>query len=139
MPGLPEAEPEAWCFGWTAGMADGLLELVLAGVKTGTASSLQDYEDEGETVPEAGSLSIVLDGRGQPRALIEAVRVEVVPFDQVTAEHAASEGEGDRTLAYWRTVHEDVWRRYSARGFSANMPVVCERFRLVRTEADPRP
>nr|WP_062519643.1 ASCH domain-containing protein [Demequina silvatica] len=139
MPALPEPEPEAWCFGVTAGTADGLLELVLAGVKTGTASSLRDYADEGEAVPEAGTLSIILDGSGRPRALVETTAVDVVPFTEVTPEHAALEGEGDRSLEYWRAVHEEFWRTYSPQGFRADMPVVCERFRLVRAESDPRP
>ena len=32
-----------------------------------------------------------------------------VPFDEVSKEHAYKEGEGDRSLAYWRDVHEDFF------------------------------
>ena len=46
--GLPEQVPDAWAFGATSEQADELLGLVLAGTKTGTASSLWDYEAEGE-------------------------------------------------------------------------------------------
>ena len=42
---------------------------------------------------------IVTDGRGIPHALIATTRVDVVPFDEVSAEHAFLEGEGDRSLA----------------------------------------
>lgn len=38
------------------------------GVKTATASALWDYEAEGESLPEEGEFSIVLDGRGHPAA-----------------------------------------------------------------------
>ena len=38
-PALPEQTPGAWAFGATPDHADSLLALVLAGVKTGTASS----------------------------------------------------------------------------------------------------
>ncbi|MFJ4045924.1 ASCH domain-containing protein [Microbacterium sp. NPDC089987] len=133
VPGLPEAAPEAWAFGATAEHADGLLALMLAGTKTATASSLWDYEHTGEPLPEVGWLSIVLDGGGAPRALIETTAVEVVPFDRVSAAHAFAEGEGDRTLEYWREVHERYWRRYSdsPRGFEPDMPVVCEAFRVL--------
>ncbi|UVI37932.1 ASCH domain-containing protein [Brevibacterium spongiae] len=128
---LPEQIPEAWAFGATPEHADELLALVLNGTKTGTASALWDIEDEGEAVPAVGELSIILDGRSRPRALIETTAIDIVPFSEVTAEHAHSEGEGDRTLADWREIHERFWREHGSRGYSAEMPVVCERFRLL--------
>lgn len=78
-------------------------------------------------------MNIILDGRGRPRALIETTEVEIVPFGEVTAAHAYAEGEGDRTLEHWRRSHEQYWRMYSEspRGFEPDMPVVCERFRLL--------
>lgn len=132
-PSLPEARPEAWAFGATPDHADGLLALVLAGIKTGTATSLRDLETTGEPVPEEGEASIILDGAGVPRAVIETTGIRIVPFDEVGSEHAYAEGEGDRTLSQWREIHEQYWRRHSEdpRGFAPDMPVVCERFRLV--------
>ena len=125
--------PSAWSFGATPEQADGLLGLVLDGTKTATASALWDYEADGESLPEADTLSIILDGRGHPRALIESTQVDVVPFDEVDEEHAYLEGEGDRSLAHWREVHERFFTEHAAhdRGFSEDMPVVCERFRVV--------
>jgi|UPI00036C58D8 histidinol-phosphate aminotransferase len=132
LPGLPEAVPEAWAFGATPDHADGLLALVLEGTKTATASSLWDLEHTGDPVPGVGELSIILDGRGVPRALLETTAVEVVAFDEVSESHAFAEGEGDRSLAQWREVHEHYWRAYSAspRGFESRMPIVCERLKL---------
>ena len=130
-PELPAQLPEAWAFGATPEHADGLLRLVLDGVKTGTASSLCDYEADGDPLPEVGELSIILDGSGAPRAVLETTEVVTVPFDQVTAEHAHAEGEGDRTLAAWRQIHERFWTEHSHGGFAPDMPVVCERFRLI--------
>lgn len=126
--------PEAWSFGDSPELADELLALVLDGTKTGTAASLWEYDDEGEPVPEVGSLSIVLDGAGEPRALLRTTAVEVVPFDEVTEEHAHSEGEDDRTLESWRREHEKYWRRVfdgGEREFAPDMPVVCERFEVL--------
>lgn len=133
LPDLPETPPEAWGFGATPEHADELLALVLTGAKTGTASSLWDYEASGDSLPTVGELSIILDGAGTPRAVIETTAVEIVPFQAVDDEHAHAEGEGDRTLAYWREVHERYWRQHSEspRGFAPDMPVVCERFRLI--------
>lgn len=101
--GLPEQVPEAWAFGAEPAQADELLALVLAGIKSATASSLWAYEAEGEPLPTAGDLSILLDGRGEPRAVIRSTDVHVVPFRGVDAEHAHAEGEGDRSLAHWCT------------------------------------
>lgn len=133
LPELPETPPEAWPFGATPEHADELLELVLAGVKVGTASSMWDYEETGDPLPVVGELSIILDGAGAPRAVIQTTALEVVPFDRVDADHAFAEGEGDRTLAHWREVHEHYWRTHSEspRGFAPDMPVLCERFRLL--------
>lgn len=132
-PSLPQDLPEAWAFGATPEHADALLALMLSGTKTGTASSLWDYEASGDPVPAAGELSIILDGSGAPRAVIETTDVRTVPFDRVTAEHAHAEGEGDRTLRYWRESHERYWRTHSEspRGFEPDMPVVCELFRVI--------
>ena len=133
MPHLPPAVPAAWAFGATPAHADDLLALVLEGVKTATASAVWDHEATGEPIPVEGELSIILDGRAVPRAVIETTRVRIVPFHEVDAAHAAGEGEGDRTLEHWREVHERYWREHSAnpRGYEADMPVVCEEFRLV--------
>ena len=57
-----------------------------------------------------------------------------MPFCEVTAGHAYKEGEGDRSLAYWRKVHEDFFRaelEEAGLEFSPSMPVVCEEFEMV--------
>jgi len=133
IPSLPAEVPEAWAFGATPEHADGLLELVLAGTKTGTASSVWDYEASGEALPQVGDLSIILDGAGNPRAVIRTTSLRTVPFDEVDEEHAHAEGEGERTLAAWRDIHERFWRNHSdsPRGWAPDMPVLCERFELV--------
>lgn len=126
--------PEAWAFGDSPRLADELLGLVLAGTKTATASAVWEYEAAGEPLPRPGDLSIVLDGAGEPRALLRTTDVTTVPFEDVTAEHADAEGEDDRTLESWRTEHERYWRRTLAdigREFDPSMPVVCERFRVL--------
>lgn len=140
VPSLPPDPPEAWAFGATPDHANALLALVLDGIKTGTASSGWDYEATGEQIPGAGEFSIILDGAGQPRAVIETTDVCVVPFGEVDAAQAWAEGEDDRSLDAWRAIHERYWRSHSEnpRGWAPDMPVICERFRLVyREEAGP--
>ncbi|MEJ5914943.1 ASCH domain-containing protein [Pseudokineococcus sp. 1T1Z-3] len=130
--------PPAWAFGDSPEMADELLALVLAGTKTATASARWEYEHEGEDLPRAGDLSIVLDGAGHPRALVRTTSVDVVPFGEVGAEHARAEGEGDLSLAYWREVHERFFTEaleQVGRSFTRDLPVVCEGLTLLY----PRP
>lgn len=133
---LAVLRPPAWGFGATPEQADELLGLVLAGTKTATASALWDYEAEGEDLPEEGTLGIVVDGSGTPRGLVVTTRVRVVPFDEVDAEHARAEGEGDLSLEHWRAVHQDFFARHAShdRGFAPDMPVVLEELRVLHAE-----
>jgi uncharacterized protein YhfF len=114
----------SFAFGDSPTLADELLELVLEGVKTATCST----EDEPNT-STAGERWIVRDGRGTPRCVIETLEVTYRRYSEVDAAFAHEEGEGDRSLAYWRDAH----RRYFGRQgkFSEEMMLMCERFRLV--------
>lgn len=129
--------PPAWSFGDTPALADELLDLVLSGRKSATASLVVEYDDVSEPQPRKGDLSILLDGAGDPRALIRTTRVDVVPFSEVTAEFAYLEGEDDRTLESWRESHERYWRRAlagTAHEFDPSLDVLCERFQVLYSE-----
>lgn len=130
--------PPAWSFGDTPELADELLALVLGGVKTATAGAVWEYQAQDEPLPTKGDLAVILDGRGEPRALIRTTAVARVAFDDVSEEHAFLEGEGDRSLEEWRAAHEAYWRRtlpQVGHEFARGMEVVCERFELLY----PRP
>lgn len=71
----------------------------------------------------------MLDGRGVPRCVIETSEVTYRRFDEVDADFAFDEGEGDRSLAYWRSAHRTYFGRLGR--FSEDMMLMCERFRLV--------
>lgn len=124
------AQAISFSFGDSPELADELLALVLAGKKTATCGALRDYGGD-EPVPQVGRRDIVLDGRGEPAAVIETVSIEMKRFDEVDADFAAMEGEGDLSYDYWRTAHEAYFTRTG--GFSPDMILVCERFRLVET------
>lgn len=110
-------------------MADELLALVLAGTKTATCGALRDFPEDSIDRPVVGRRDIVLDGRGAPAAIIETVEVSVRRFDEVDERFAYDEGEGMRTVAEWRAGHQAYFERNG--GFSPDMELVCERFRLV--------
>lgn len=68
------------------------------------------------------------------RCVIRTTRVDIVPFGAVTAAHAAAEGEADGSLASWRELHWAYYHRELAGtpyAPTADMPVVCERFKVV--------
>jgi len=128
------AMPPAWSFGDSPAIAGELLKLPLRGRKTAMASALWEFEADGDPLPHPGDLAIVLDGAGEPGAVIRTTEIDIVPFDEVSAEHAWMEGEGDRSLVYWRAEHERAWRGALAGtpfSFDTAMPVVCERFELL--------
>ena len=125
---------EAFCFGDSEALADELAALVLQGRKRATASLVWRFETQAQPLPRPGDLCIVKSWAGQPLCVIETTRVDVLPFDQVRAEFASEEGEDDGGLASWRRNHEAFFGRECARLGRApgpDMPVVCERFRVV--------
>ncbi len=137
---LPTDPPPAEAFGDNAELADSLAALVLAGTKAATAALVWEYELEGVPLTAAGELEIVLNSTGEPVCILEYTAIEVVPFDQVTAEFAAREGEGDRTLEWWRNAHWNYFSRRCAvigREPAMDMPVVCQQFRVAWPPRDP--
>ena len=108
--------------------------LVVAGLKRATSPSVWSFEIRGEPLPKPGDLHVVTNWAGEAQCIIRTTAVAVVPFQHVTEEHAAEEGEGDRTLAWWRPVHWDYYaRELAGTEFqpSSDMPIVCERFERV--------
>jgi len=111
-----------------------LNQLILDGAKTATATLLWDYEFENETLPIVGEVQALLGWSNQLLGLIETSAIDIIPFQEVSAEYAALEGEGDLSLDYWRRVHMEVFTtvcRTIGKTASQDMPVVCEEFRLV--------
>ena len=126
------ADYEAWCYG--SDMPDDLAQLTRDGIKTATASAFPLYELEKEPFPAAGEYNMILRTDGTALCVTRTTRVYVVPFRDVSAEQAWREGEGDRSLAYWRRVHEAFFREEMAEvglPFTEDMGVVCEEFEVV--------
>jgi uncharacterized protein YhfF len=115
---------ETFSFGDNPALADELAELVLAGKKTATC-----WAAEQGLLTDDGKRMVVLDGAGRPRAVIETVELTQHRFPDVDAAFANDEGEGDRTLAYWRRAHEVYFTRLGQ--FTPDMLLWCERFRVV--------
>ena len=125
---------EAFHFDDNEPSANALAALVLAGTKRATASLLWTFEATDRRMPAEGDLSVMTNWSGTPLCVIETRHIAIVPYEDVTAEFAATEGEGDGSLRYWREAHWAFFGRECARiGRTPDlrMPVVCERFEVV--------
>ena len=128
---LADCGYEAWAFGVEA---DLLAHLVAIGEKTATASAYPLYELENEPLPKKGAYSVILDSNDNAVCIIQTQKVTIVPFNEVTTEHAYKEGEGDKSLDYWREVHEKFFAEClneAGLKFTSDMKVVCEEFSVV--------
>ena len=115
---------ESFSFGDNPALADELAALVVAGIKTATCCPVSGGIDT-----KVGQQWVVRDGAGRPVAVIETTELTQRRFDQVDAQFAFDEGEGDRSLEYWRHAHR---RYFSRRGeFADDMMLYCERFKLI--------
>ena len=125
----PYASAVTFSFGDSPEMADELLALVLAGIKTATCGALRDFPEGSVERPRIGRRDVVMDGQGRRAAVIETVEVTIRRFDEVDECFASDEGEGSRRLAEWRKGHRAYFERNG--GFQPDMELVCERFRLI--------
>jgi uncharacterized protein YhfF len=115
---------EQFSFGDSAALADELADLVLAGKKRATCWAASEG-----ALTSVGKRMVMLDGSGVPKAILETVELIQKRFREVDEAFAFDEGEGDRTLAYWRKAHRRYFERQGT--FSPDMLLYCERFRLI--------
>jgi uncharacterized protein YhfF len=124
------AEP----FGDSPALANELAALIASRRKTATCSALWEWQAEGNPITEVGLKTIVLDGNDEPLCIIETIEVAIRPYNEVDAQFAFEEGEGDLSLEYWREAH---WRFFTrtlskiGKQPALDMPLVCERFRMI--------
>ena len=71
---LESVPPPAWSFGESPSQSDEFVSQVLAAETGETTAALADY---GDVLPVVGVLSILCDGSGDPRALLEVTEVSV--------------------------------------------------------------
>lgn len=119
--------------GSTPAAADAGAAAILDGIKTATSSAPWDWPDG--RIPFVGALSILLDGKGCARAIVETQRVEIMPIGSVDEDFARAYGEGDRTLAWWRSAIGAEYRTAAARhglDVSDETPLICEWIAVVR-------
>lgn len=124
----------SWHFCNDEKSANELAALVQNGVKRGTASLYCLYKMDNEQIPSKDEYSVVTDYFGVAICIIKNKRVLVLPFKDITEDLAYIEGEGDKSLRYWREVHIDYFKsELDAHNleFCEDVLVVFEEFDLV--------
>ena len=92
------------------------------------------------TFPRAGDIEIVVDHLHAPVMVTRIVSSEIMPFNEVTAEYAAIEGEGDGSLKYWRWAHWNFFSRECKRigkQPTESMLVICSVFEVLHVLPPP--
>ena len=125
---------DMWKFCGGGVFADDLANLVLAGIKTATASSKIAYDTDGDPLPVPGTYSVILFNNEEAACILQDTKVSVVPFNEVSEEHAYREGENDRSLENWREVHKRAFSpdyKRAGQEFDEKSLCVLEEFQVV--------
>ncbi len=116
--------------GTPASMDEGA-RLILEGQKTVTSSAAWEWTEDNR--PFAGALSVLFDGRGTARAIVETSAVELLRVGEFDEELAHAYGEGERTLACWQREMGEHFRRSAEAGghaFDEETLLYVERFEI---------
>ena len=118
---------EEWQFGRNKQECDELFGLVLNGQKRATSFLFCEPVDN-------VVYSVVANWDRSEKILLKSTKFEIKRFCDVTKEHAKLEGEGDKTLEYWRCVHKKFFEeeaKLQGLSFDENTLIVCEEFDVV--------
>lgn len=132
--GVSGACPPSDQFGDTPALADELLALVLKGQKQATCELKRRFDSRNIPMPKAGDYWMITNGQGEPKSIIQTTQVDLCSVKDVDAKFAWDEGEGDRSLSYWKAEHDAYYHRQAKRDgflYSDDIICVCERFKRV--------
>jgi uncharacterized protein YhfF len=132
-PGEEDRYFPSFSIGNSPSAADAGALAILSGVKTTTSSPFWDFPDG--RIPFVSALSILLDGQGNARAIIETERIEIKPFGSVDKAFLEAYGEGDGTLGWWHSEIRDWYSKSADRHgcrFTDNTEIICEWIKVAR-------
>lgn len=131
-----EKTPESFYFCDNEKDANDCAKLVVKKIKQATSPSLWSFEINNEKLPRKGYLNIITNWNKVPQAIILTTKIELIKFSEITAKFAQREGEGDKSLAYWKKVHKAYYKREMQshkEEFSKDMIIVCQYFDTIYT------
>lgn len=109
-------------------------DLVVKGIKKATTPSLLGLQNRKEPLPKIGDFLVITDWNGEAKCIVKTTAVKLKPFFSIDAAYAVKEGEGDKSLAYWKKSHWDYYTRELKefnRTPKESMIVVCQEFEKV--------
>jgi uncharacterized protein YhfF len=129
-----EEVPEAVHFCDNEEDANVCAKLVKKGIKQATSHSLLGLQYRNEKLPKIGDFKVVTDWEGNAQCIVRTTKVQLKPFFSIDKEYAIKEGEGDKSLDYWKKTHWDYYTR-ELEAFERlpreSMIVVCEEFEKI--------
>ena len=131
---LPSGHVRVDTYGDSETLSNELISLIRSGHKRAGTGLLWLREHLNEPVAQVGEIEVVVNYAGIPSVVTRTVSTEVVAFNEVTAQYAATEGEGDGSLQHWRRAHWAYFSRECERiGRTPNesMLVVCSVFEVL--------
>lgn len=138
-----------WGFAEPGPLRDKLSAFALSGTKTTTASLLVEYAIDGDAVPVAGQLDVLVDSDGRDVAVVETISCRTTRLADVDDQHAIDEAEGYANAAEFRIAHERYWNGDLDRireglgdpefTLTDDTLIVLERFRIVERLDGGRP
>ena len=129
-----EKSYDFWSFGNTKEEGGNLVKLILDGEKRATTSLYSWYETGDYDLPHLGQISVITDYNGIAKCITQIKKVSILPFYNVDEDFAYKEGEGDRSLECWRSVHKSFFSkelRKKGIEFTEDMLVICEEFEVI--------
>lgn len=108
--------------------------LVKTGIKKATSHSLLGIQYREEFLPKIGEFLVITDWDKKAVCIVKTTGVKLVPYFNITQEYAKLEGEGDKSLEYWKKTHWDYYTK-ELEPFSRlpreSMIIVCQEFEKV--------
>ncbi|MGB5819096.1 MAG: ASCH domain-containing protein [Saonia sp.] len=114
--------------------ADECAALVSKGIKKATSHSLLGLQYRKEPLPKLGDFMVITNWAGKAKCIVKTTAVKLKPFFSIDEAYAQIEGEGDKSLDYWKKVHWDYYTRELEpfdRVPRESMIVVCQEFEKV--------
>ena len=137
---LPSGPVRVDGYGDSVELSTELLDLIRSGRKRAGTGLLWAYEHDREPIAKSGDIEVVVDHLNRPALVTRIVSSEMLAFNEVSAEYAATEGEGDGSLEYWRKGHWNFFSRECrriGREPTETMPVICNVFEVLHVVPAP--
>lgn len=110
------------------------VKLIKEGVKKATSYSLLGLQYRKEPLPKIGDFLVITDSNDKAQCIVRTTSVKLKPFFSITADYVELEGEGDKSLDYWKKKYWDYFLhelKLFGRVPRESMIVVCQTFEKV--------